>query len=555
EPRRRGHFYRNEGPPDYKLSDMTWYWGSNIHGPWCAARIDFDHDGDLDVLVCSSHKGALLFRNDLPHLGNWLAFRISGNPADNVPMDGIGTKIIVYAGNQKFYRDLQGSAAGSRCLQNSFELHFGLGQVTPDSVVIIYPNGKRNKLTGIAVNQRYRIPYMQNAMPYSLATPALVAPKNFAIRVSQIDKLKWTTCSGAEKYMIQIADDNKFVKIVINDSTANNEYLAMSLESNRTYYWRVMAKSSGVQSLWSSVWNFTLGVPRPNAPTLLSPADASKNQPSQPQFQWSESTYNINYNFITKYDFQISSDNQFINYVIEYNNLTVTKLIIDSVLTASVTYYWRVRGTNESQPGEWSQPWSFVTGPLPAKPTLTEPANDAKDLTLKPTFRWSGETGSTGYEIQISKDSQFNSNAFEKSQMKLNRLTLTDPLDINTKYYWHIRTHNEFGAGQWSDSWSFTTGNGTGVEDYYTTQDKFAITAIIPNPFSEKTTIHFQMYIAGEIILSIYDLSGCEVFSGKFHFSEGEHFIDWQPDNLSKGLYIFRIRSGFHEEAGKLMFY
>ena len=160
EPGRYSRVYFNEGAPDFRLRDRTWHVGSTVHGAWTVSRLDFDRDGDLDLLVASQHEGVKLFRNDLPRNGRWLALRLAGSPADGVPQNAFGTRVVVFADGRRFTRSLSTSSAGSRTATNSNELHFGLGNaVSIDSVVILYPNGARQQLTSLQPDRRYAVAY------------------------------------------------------------------------------------------------------------------------------------------------------------------------------------------------------------------------------------------------------------------------------------------------------------------------------------------------------------------------------------------------------------
>ena len=160
EPYRYSRVYINEGPPDFRLLDRTWQYGSLIHGAWTVSRIDYDNDGAIDLLVASPRDGVLLFRNEIPKRGRWVAFRLTGSPDDTVPMDAFGTRVVVHAGGKQFMRTLSTSSAGSRAATHSTELHFGLGHVTSiDSVVLYYANGYSRVHTSLRPDRRYTIPY------------------------------------------------------------------------------------------------------------------------------------------------------------------------------------------------------------------------------------------------------------------------------------------------------------------------------------------------------------------------------------------------------------
>jgi enediyne biosynthesis protein E4 len=160
EPTRRSRMYLNRGAPAFSLHDATWELGCNIHGAWTAARLDYDNDGDMDLVVASPTGGLLLFRNDVARAGRFLGIRLTGSPADKVAMDATGAKIVVYAGGRQFYRANPSGGTGTTASQNSNEYHFGLGNAPAiDSVVVRYPNGSRRAYTTLQPDKKYTLAY------------------------------------------------------------------------------------------------------------------------------------------------------------------------------------------------------------------------------------------------------------------------------------------------------------------------------------------------------------------------------------------------------------
>ncbi len=160
EPGRYSRVYINAGSPSFELLDRTWHFGSKVHGAWTVSRLDYDNDGDIDLLVASPRDGVKLFRNDLPRRGDWVAVRLEGSPDHDVPLNAFGTRVVVYAGGRNYMRTLSTNAAGSRMATNSTELHFGLGNAARiDSMVLHYPNGESITLTTVEINRRHVIAY------------------------------------------------------------------------------------------------------------------------------------------------------------------------------------------------------------------------------------------------------------------------------------------------------------------------------------------------------------------------------------------------------------
>ncbi|MGE5479268.1 MAG: T9SS type A sorting domain-containing protein [Chloroflexota bacterium] len=82
------------------------------------------------------------------------------------------------------------------------------------------------------------------------------------------------------------------------------------------------------------------------------------------------------------------------------------------------------------------------------------------------------------------------------------------------------------------------------VKSYYTKNDsEFLIN--YPNPFSERTTIVYNLSQAGPMSLSIYDLQGNKIETLKEEFQyEGLHEADFENASLPPGCYYYQLRSG-----------
>ena len=114
-----------------------------------AASADFDHDGDLDLLMTTNHGPAYLFRNDGGNKNNWLCVRTVGSKSNR---DGIGAIIRVTTGaGQKWNWVKSGS---SYCSQSGLAVTFGLGsEKSVSALEIEWPSGTRQKLGTVAANQ------------------------------------------------------------------------------------------------------------------------------------------------------------------------------------------------------------------------------------------------------------------------------------------------------------------------------------------------------------------------------------------------------------------
>ena len=63
-----------------------------------------------------------------------------------------------------------------------------------------------------------------------------------------------------------------------------------------------------------------------------------------------------------------------------------------------------------------------------------------------------------------------------------------------------------------------------------------------PNPFNAQTTIGFTLPHAGEVTLSVYDITGREIQSlATGHWSLGYHEVVWDAEGCSSGVYFVRL--------------
>lgn len=75
-----------------------------------------------------------------------------------------------------------------------------------------------------------------------------------------------------------------------------------------------------------------------------------------------------------------------------------------------------------------------------------------------------------------------------------------------------------------------------------------------PNPFNPATSISFELPNESYTTLKIYDLLGREIMtlvSGKLQ--AGKYKYQWDANNLSSGVYFYRLQSGNYNETKKLV--
>jgi hypothetical protein len=117
-----------------------------------AAYADFDHDGDLDVLISTNNGPAVLLRNDGGNRNHWLSVRLAGTRSNR---DGIGAVVRVSSAGGKQSNMVR--SGSSYCSQSDLALTFGLGADTSAGVEVDWPSGAKQQFANVAANQRVLI--------------------------------------------------------------------------------------------------------------------------------------------------------------------------------------------------------------------------------------------------------------------------------------------------------------------------------------------------------------------------------------------------------------
>ncbi|GEM_PF-2629724 len=164
-------------------------------------------------------------------------------------------------------------------------------------------------------------------------------------------------------------------------------------------------------------------------------------------------------------------------------------------LLPDMTYTWKLRasdatraiGAGDSSWGDWSASRTFRTPKVSSQAIkLIEPSNGSAVSTTVPTLEWtSGDSNIWYYEVQISKDSSFNTDPLSASapvywESRHGGLTVSptykvpdsQPLEPSSTYYWRVRPRIQ-GDGspvEWTAYSTFST-SGTSGTRWVTLED------------------------------------------------------------------------------------
>jgi len=142
--------FRNLGKRHFE--NVTAQMGPALNRPIVArgaAYADYDHDGDLDVVITTNDGPAYLFRNDGGSRNHWICMRLAGSKSNR---DGIGAVVRVTSKSGKQWNMVR--SGSSYCSQSDLALTFGLGGDSEvQAIEIDWPSGTKQNLGNIAADQ------------------------------------------------------------------------------------------------------------------------------------------------------------------------------------------------------------------------------------------------------------------------------------------------------------------------------------------------------------------------------------------------------------------
>jgi len=83
----------------------------------------------------------------------------------------------------------------------------------------------------------------------------------------------------------------------------------------------------------------------------------------------------------------------------------------------------------------------------------------------------------------------------------------------------------------------------------------YSLSQNYPNPFNPSTTISFSLERAGDVSLKVYDVNGVEVAQlAVGHHGAGMHRLNFAPENLSSGMYMYVLEAGSFREVKRMVY-
>jgi hypothetical protein len=167
------YVFRNNG--DLTFTDKTKAWGLDQPGfSYGAAYADLNNDGELDLVINNIDAPAFIYeglraKDDRAH---YLQIKLEGASPNR---RGIGTTLILTAGGRRQYL-YHSPYRGYMSTMETLE-QFGLGKTTRvDSLEVIWPDGRSQVLTGLAVDRMVTVRQSEATRRAAPSLPARASP-------------------------------------------------------------------------------------------------------------------------------------------------------------------------------------------------------------------------------------------------------------------------------------------------------------------------------------------------------------------------------------------
>ncbi len=474
-----------------------------------------------------------------------------------------------------------------------------LQKLTVDGTLgnINYRKLNRNVIFDVEENTPYKL-IRNDSTAISIPEKVhLISPANNSIQ--QPTTFAWqSTTIPAEFYELQVATDSMITNVVFKNSTATGTKTVFDKSSDYTkYFWRVRAKNSRGSGLWSDVFSFTsqkkyeaeirLGTGQPgngitqpiNNPDAAYKTAIIKNSPCV--YNDVNTTPSSHYLFFNIDDNKVFSGNSTNSWItIEYyDTLSTGQIAINydspgillqdifkgsPLISISNTRTWKAYTFNitdaffANRQGGLADFRIYASGVMfirrvyasnndtynfsPIIPTLVYPTDASIKSPVKLQFKWNDNLRASNYHFQLSKDLLFSNVANNDSTITANT-KLFDNLEINTQYYWRVRSINLATQSDWSPVWSFRTNSSTDVktDEIPTT---FSLSQNYPNPFNPVTIFRFGIPKECNVKLEIYNVLGQKIVQLVDETkSVGYYSVNWNATNFASGVYIYKLEA------------
>jgi phosphodiesterase/alkaline phosphatase D-like protein/mono/diheme cytochrome c family protein len=365
-------------------------------------------------------------------------------------LNGSNYRTDVYNGNKltTMVSNYQGDANGGNGYLRYLEIDPALNQVR----AFTYSPYAGTSMTD-AFNQ-----YVLNDVPLGGGAPTVPAAPVATAGTSVTQSgfaANWNASSGASSYRLDVSMSSSFTSYVAGyqDLTVSGTSQPVSgLAASTPYYYRVRAVNAAGTSGNSNTITVTTSAPAtpPAAPVATAATGVTT---TGFQANWNAS------GGATSYRLDVSADEGFATFVVGYQDLTVSSLSqAVSGLTASTSYYYRVRAVNAYGTSGNSNTITLDTSSIPTPPAAPVATAGTSVTSSSFTANWGTSSGATSYRLDVSTGSGFATYVAGYQDLTVSGLSqAVIGLAASTPYYYRVRAVNDDGTSGSSNTITVTT--------------------------------------------------------------------------------------------------
>ncbi len=397
-------------------------------------------------------------------------------------------------------------------------------------------------------------------------TPALIAPANHDEIYTNRPVLSWIPgAQGAATYRLRFGTN---INSPTFDTTVSKDVLNYSfwspLANGTKYYWSVTASNGIDAPSVSSVFDFTtVGLTGSLRPVLLAPVHEQIVTENTPLLSWVVNGASVNpLGFVV----EVATENTFD----PANRVFLADLPAGSAMSVQVNavapypglvsgaqYYWRVCSKNPAA-SAWSATGVFKTdaGNHPVVAVPGELNNGMIIKSLSPTLAWYPPVLSTS---TLTYDLEYSTNADLSAAVKKTDLTIpaytAENLVSGTTYYWRVQSKTPTGERSvFSPVASFVPMAVSAVSPGAVARASFKLAQNYPNPFNPVTVISYELAVASQVTVKVFDVLGNEVATLVNEEKQvGSNSVMFNAGNLSSGIYYYQLKAGSFVKTNKML--
>ena len=185
--------------------------------------------------------------------------------------------------------------------------------------------------------------------------------------------------------------------------------------------------------------------------------------------------------------------------------------------------------------------------PAPGEAILFVPINGSDDVSVSPSFAWTGDAGATSKRIEIATDeADFDNQIIFSTNVVASSYSLQMNLDELTTYYWRVITSNSCGDVS-SPIFSFTT------EGMVNTRELIEGNSFLihPNPASASIQISFEAPLEENLQLSLFSINGGLLQQA--NMSSTSRSLLLPIEELAEGVYVLRLSSARNSISKRIL--